>query len=237
MEQLLKQSCSQLNIEISENQIEQFKIYSQLLIEWNQKINLTAITDKKDIIIKHFVDCISIASIYNMSELTNFIDIGTGAGFPGIPIKIMYPNINLTLVDSLNKRIKFLNELKMKLNLEDVECIHSRAEDLGKNKMYRERYNICASRAVANLAVLSEYCLPFVALNGVFIALKGEDIELELSMSEKAIEYLGGRVESIKKIYLPFSDIVHSAVIIKKFRHTPLQYPRKAGIASKQPII
>lgn len=236
MESILKDSCYKLNLNIDEFQINQFMLYKQILLEWNKKINLTAITDEKEIIIKHFVDCLSILSVYNIDSNLKVIDIGTGAGFPGVPLKILCPNISLTLIDSLNKRISFLNELVGQLNLQNVTCIHSRAEDIAKNELYREVYNLAVSRAVANLAVLAEYCLPFVKVGGHFISLKGPDIEAELNQSKLAIKTLGGEIEELKKLNLPYSDIFHSLIIIKKVRQTSKQYPRKSGIISKNPI-
>lgn len=236
MEQLLIKACEALNLSINEKQVEQFIKYKDLLIEWNKKINLTAITDEKEIVLKHFIDCISLMTVYKIENYINIIDVGTGAGFPSVPIKIMCPNINVTLLDSLNKRIKFLNELIVELELDNISCIHSRAEDSGKDKDFREKYDLCVSRAVANLAVLSEYCLPFVSVGGTFISFKSIDIDNELSGAKVAIEKLGAKVDSVNTVNIPYSDIQHSIIVIKKIRQTPSQYPRKAGMVSKQPI-
>ena len=236
MKDLLSQAAQQMNISLEEKQLQQFLRYKELLLEWNEKMNLTAITDEREIILKHFIDCISILSVYTPNAKATLIDVGTGAGFPGVPLKIAIPSLKVTLLDSLNKRINFLKELTENLELQNIQCIHSRAEEAGKNKLYREKYDICVSRAVANLATLSEYCLPFVKVGGEFIALKGPDVEEELNSSKKAIKTLGGEITDVKVISIPFTDINHSIVMIKKVRQTPSQYPRKAGTASKEPI-
>ncbi len=236
MKELLNKAAQQLNISLSEEQLQQFLRYKELLLEWNEKMNLTAITDEKEIMLKHFVDCISVLSVYIPKEGAKLIDVGTGAGFPGIPLKIAMPSLKVTLLDSLNKRINFLNELTLDLGLKDVECIHSRAEESGKNKLYREKFDVCVSRAVANLAVLAEYCLPFVKVGGEFISLKGPDVEEELNASKNAIKILGGEIIKVEVLNIPFTDINHSIVTIKKVRQTPPKYPRKAGTATKEPI-
>lgn len=236
MEQLLIKACEALNLSINEKQVEQFIKYKDLLIEWNKKINLTAITDEKEIVLKHFIDCISLMSVYKIEDNMNIIDVGTGAGFPAVPIKIMCPDVNVTLLDSLNKRINFLNELIIQLELKNIFCIHSRAEDSGRDKKFREKYDLCVSRAVANLAVLSEYCLPFILVGGTFISFKSVNIDDELNEAKTAIKKLGAKIDSVKTVNIPYSDIQRSIVIIKKIRQTPSQYPRKAGMVSKQPI-
>lgn len=236
MEQLLIKACEALNLSINEKQVEQFIKYKDLLIEWNKKINLTAITDEKEIVLKHFIDCISLMSVYKIEDNMNIIDVGTGAGFPAVPIKIMCPDVNVTLLDSLNKRINFLNELIAQLELKKIFCIHSRAEDSGRDKKFREKYDLCVSRAVANLAVLSEYCLPFVLVGGTFISFKSVNIDDELNEAKTAIKKLGAKIDSVKTVNIPYSDIQHSIVVIRKIRQTPSQYPRKAGMVSKQPI-
>lgn len=236
LEQLLIESCKQMSIDIDKNKCKQFMDYKDILLEWNQKMNLTTITDEREIILKHFVDSISLAKGIQISDGIHIIDVGTGAGFPGIPIKIVYPKSKVTLLDSLNKRILFLNEVINQLKLDGVECVHSRAEDGGQNKIYREKFDLCLSRAVANLAVLSEYCLPFVKVGGYFISLKGPDVLEELENSKKAIKVLGGEIIEIKKVQIPNSDITHSIIMIKKLIQTSSQYPRKAGKASKDPI-
>lgn len=236
IEELLAESCKKINIELTEKQIKQFIDYKDMLLEWNEKFNLTAITDEREIILKHFVDCLAISAGAELAG-KKIIDVGTGAGFPGVPVKIAFPDTQMTLLDSLNKRITFLEELKNKLGLENVTCIHSRAEDGGADKTLREGFDLCISRAVANLAVLSEYCLPFVKVGGCFISMKGPDVKDELNESEKAIKVLGGEVKEVKLINIPETDINHSLIIIKKIKPTPSKYPRKAGKAKKEPIM
>lgn len=236
IEELLAESCKKINIELTEKQIKQFMDYKDMLLEWNEKFNLTAITDEREIILKHFVDCLAISAGAELAG-KKIIDVGTGAGFPGVPVKIAFPDTQMTLLDSLNKRITFLEELKNKLGLENVVCIHSRAEDGGADKNLREGFDLCISRAVANLAVLSEYCLPFVKVGGCFISMKGPDVKDELNESEKAIKVLGGEVKEVKLINIPETDINHSLIIIKKIKPTPSKYPRKAGKAKKEPIM
>ncbi|ONI39395.1 16S rRNA methyltransferase G [Candidatus Epulonipiscium fishelsonii] len=233
---MLKTGAQQIGINLSENQINQFMLYKDILVEWNKKINLTTIVDDDEIIKKHFLDCITIAKSVDLSKVNTLIDVGTGAGFPGIVIKIICPNIKVTLVDSLNKRIKFLNVVIQELGLENIECIHSRAEDLGKNPSYREKFDLCASRAVAQLAVLSEYTLPFVKVGGTLVALKGPSIEEELPTGKKAINILGGKLDKIIDITVPFTQLNHKIVTIKKVRHTDKIYPRQAGLLKKNPL-
>ncbi len=232
--QIIKENMSKIDIELNNVQIKQFFSYMNLLIEWNKKINLTAIIEPKEIIIKHFVDCGTIFKY--IEEKDNVIDVGTGAGFPGIPIKILNNKINITLVDSLNKRINFLSEVVNELELKNVKVIHGRAEDLAQNKEYREKYDKAISRAVANLSTLSEYDLPFVKINGKMIAMKGFEIEEELSNAKKAIEILGGKIEKVEKFSLIDTENKRSIVLINKLKSTPRQYPRKAGRPSKEPI-
>ena len=222
---------------LTDKQIEQFLQYKELLLDWNQKINLTANTEEKEVMLKHFADCVSIVSAVSLQKNTSVIDVGTGAGFPGIPLKIVCPSLHMTLLDSLQKRILFLEEVIKKLYLENVFCIHTRAEDGGKNPEYREKFDYCVSRAVANLTALSEYCLPFVKIGGELIALKGPEAEQEVRQAKKAIQVLGGEVTEIKQITIPYIELRHTLVLIKKVRQTPSQYPRKAGKVLKNPII
>lgn len=210
--------------------------YKKMLLEWNEKINLTAITDEREIIIKHFADSLSIVSNFEIAPGASVIDVGTGAGFPGIPVKLARPDISMTLVDSLNKRVKFLEEVVASLHIEGTKAVHMRAEDGGQNPAFREKFDCCISRAVANLAVLSEYCLPFVKVGGVFVSLKGPKVEEEMAEGKKALDVLGGKVKEIIPVSIPNSDIKHSLVIISKIKHTPPRYPRKAGTAAKSPI-
>ena len=218
----------EFGFDIKEEKINKFDIYSHLLKEWNEKMNLTAITDDDGISIKHFLDCCVAVYLCDKKDNSKIIDIGTGAGFPGIPIKILREDLKVTLVDSLNKRINFLNEVIDKTDLKDVETIHSRAEDLGKNKNYREKYDYVISRAVAPLKILAEYDLPFLKVGGYFIALKAENIDEELADAKSMIGNLGGKTEEIKKVKIPFSDITRSIVIIKKEKSTPSAFPRTA---------
>lgn len=224
-----------LNIFLSEKQYRQFHQFFDLLREWNEVMNLTAITDGIEVVQKHFIDSLTVVKALDMMEIDNVIDIGTGAGFPGIPIKIAYPHLEMTLVDSLEKRVKFLNEVIDKLELKHITCIHGRAEDLGHGEL-RETYDLCVSRAVANLSTLSEYCMPFVKPNGNFIAYKAGDMGEELAAARNAVHMLGGEVKQEIAFFLPGTDIPRSLIWIVKEMRTPQFYPRKAGIPAKQPI-
>jgi len=206
------------------------------LCEWNEKINLTAITEEYDVATKHFLDCLAIFDYVNFKDDDKIIDIGCGAGFPSVVMGIKNKNINITLLDSLNKRITFLNEVIEKLNLKKLCAIHSRAEDLARDKEHREKYNYAVSRAVANLTSLTELCLPFVKVGGYFLALKGPLADEEIENAKKAIEILGGSVEGVFSCDIPFTELNHKIIIVKKVRHTPIKYPRKAGIPTKEPI-
>lgn len=232
-ENLIKE-CENINLEISLEDANKFYKYMKLLLEWNEKINLTAITEENEVIIKHFIDSLTIYKYLN--EAKSIIDVGTGAGFPGIPIKILNKEIDITLMDSLNKRINFLNEVVKNLNLERISCIHSRAEELGRDKKFREKYDVAVSRAVANMSTLVEYLLPFVKVGGMCICMKGSSIDEELKESEKAIKMIGGKVEKVEKIILPNSDYERNIVIIRKINNTNSKFPRKAGIPKKEPI-
>lgn len=235
MEQLKKKS-EMLDISLSEEQLQQFLSYYEMLIEKNKVMNLTAITEKEEVIDKHFIDSISFNKAMDVTKSLKILDLGTGAGFPGIPLKIAYPNLELTLLDSLNKRIKFLDEVIEALSLEGIVTIHGRAEDYAKQASYREQFDICVSRAVANLATLSEYCLPYVKEGGCFISYKSGSVEEELEQSKKAIFELGGKVKEVIAFTLPETDIERTFVVIEKVRKTPKKYPRKAGLPSKEPI-
>ncbi len=233
---LLVEGAEKLDISLTNEQVDQFMIYKKLLIEWNKKINLTAITDDEEVITKHFLDCLSLSKSIKMSELKNLIDIGTGAGFPGLVVKIAFPHIDVTLVDSLKKRLNFLEEVIRDLGLKDIVCIHARAEDLGKEKIYREKYDICASRAVAHLAVLCEYTLPFVKVGGFLLALKGQKLDEEIKESKNAVSILGGKLEGVCDVEIPFTDITHRIAKVKKIKKTEYKYPRKAGEPNKKPL-
>ena len=234
----LKKDLNEFGIELTAEMEEKFLLYYNMLIEWNSFMNLTAITDFDEVLKKHFTDSVSlIRAIPDLAEKRfKVIDVGTGAGFPGIPLKIVFPNISVVLLDSLNKRVNFLNEVISKLQLTDITAMHGRAEDFAKNKEYRESFDLCVSRAVANLATLSEYCLPFVKKNGRFISYKSEKVSEEFEVSGKAISVLGGEYENQVTFELPDSDIYRNLFIIKKKSATPGKYPRKAGLPSKEPI-
>ena len=219
----------------NDKQLKSFYRYMNLLIEWNKKINLTAIIEPKEIIIKHFIDSLTINKY--ISKNTKLVDIGTGAGFPGIPLKIYRPDIQVTLVDSLNKRIKFLDTAIEELQLENINTIHSRVEDFGKNKKYRESFDYATARAVANLSILSEYLLPTVKVGGQCLCMKGSQIEEEIKNSEKAINILGGKINEIDNFYLPETDINRNVVIIDKILKNPTKHPRKDGMPSKEPLM
>ncbi len=223
-----------MGIGISDGQLEQLEKYGHLLQEWNEKINLTAITDDEEIAVKHFLD--SLTALLTDKVNGSVIDVGTGAGFPGLVLKTVKPEIQLTLLDSLNKRINFLKAAAKELSLEGVEFVHGRAEDFGMNIKYREKFDTAAARAVANLRVLAEWCLPFVKVGGYFLALKGPLADDELKDAKKAIHILGGEVEDVFEAKIPYSDLSHKIIIIKKVRRTPSKYPRKPGIAIKSPI-
>lgn len=223
----------EIGIELSEKQIQQFLKYYEMLVEKNKVMNLTAITEYDEVIEKHFLDSLQIAKYTDLNK-GSLIDIGTGAGFPGIPLKIAFPKLKVVLLDSLNKRIKFLDEVIEELGLEQVTTLHGRAEDYGKNPEYREQFDFCVSRAVANLASLSEYCIPFVRKGGYFIPYKSGTIDEELSNSSKAVFLLGGKLEKVEKFSL--EDSQRSFVFIKKVNNTAKKYPRKAGLPTKEPL-
>lgn len=222
-------------INITEKQISQLYNYMNLLIEWNEKMNLTAIVEPDEIIIKHFIDSLTINKFLNKNS--NLLDVGTGAGFPGIPLKIIRDDMSIKLMDSLNKRIIFLEEVIKRLKLENITAIHSRAEELGNNKEYRQNFDYITSRAVAPLNYLVEYMIPFAKNNGKCICMKGSNIEEELKEAQTAIIKLGGKIDKIEKILIPETNIERNIIIIKKIKDTPKQYPRKPGIPKKQPII
>lgn len=240
MENFLKEEMNKLEIQLNDKQITQFLTYYELLVEWNKFMNLTAITDFKEVVQKHFVDSLSIVKALDQKYLQtgniSVIDIGTGAGFPGIPLKIVFSGLNITLLDSLNKRIKFLDNVIEELSLKDIKAIHGRAEDYARWENFREQYDICVSRAVAKLITLSEYSLPFVKIGGYFISYKSENIEEEIDDSKNAIKLLGGSLNEVVKFILPDTDIKRSIVTIKKEKMTNKKYPRKSGIPSKEPL-
>ncbi len=225
-----------INLTLSDTQIQQFMSYYEMLIERNKVMNLTAITEYEEVINKHFIDSLSIIKVYQNKDNIKVLDMGTGAGFPGIPLKIAFPNWNITLLDSLNKRVNFLNDVINQLKLNNITAIHGRAEDYGKETHYRETYDLCVSRAVAKLSTLSEYCLPYVKINGYFIPYKAGNIDAEVKESQRAIKTLGGTLEKVEQFQLPNTDMERSLIVIKKISHTPKQYPRSTGKPSKEPI-
>ena len=232
----LVRGIEDLNIELTKEQIDSFVLYKEMLKEWNQKINITSITDDVEIDIKHFLDSLTPLSTNLLDGRKKIIDVGTGGGFPGLPLKIYNKELEVTLLDSLNKRIIYLNEVIKSLGLEGIEALHGRAEELGRKEDYREQYDICISRAVASLDTLSEYCMPFVKKGGYFISMKGPNVEEELKDSEKAIKILGGKIINTEILTLPESDIRHSLIVIKKINETPTKYPRAGGKPRNNPL-
>lgn len=238
-----EKDLGELDIILSDEQLGQFLTYYELLVEKNKVMNLTAITEFDEVLKKHFIDSLSLVKIFNLDEAVSVIDVGTGAGFPGIPLKIAFPDLKITLLDSLKKRVGFLQEVIETLRLKNIDVIHGRAEDFAKPGMLREAYDLCVSRAVANLSVLSEFCLPYVKIGGKFVSYKSEKVsaereggQTETMRAEHAISILGGKLTEQKKFMLPSSDIYRNLILIEKCRPTPKQYPRKAGTASKKPL-
>lgn len=236
MADFLRENLKKIGCEPSDLQCEQLNNFHKILCEWNEFMNLTGITEYNEVVIKHFVDSLAVNCVYSFKKTDRVVDIGTGAGFPGIPLKIMYPDTRFTLLDSLNKRIKFLDEVIRINSLDGIETLHGRAEDYARDKNYREEFDVCVSRAVANLSTLSEYCLPYVKVGGVFISYKAGQIDEELKASERAIKLLGGEIKEVHKFTLPDTDIDRTFVVIKKTAATSKKYPRKAGLPSKEPL-
>lgn len=234
--ELMEESVKNLGISIDRNQYRLFEKYKNLLKEWNEKMNLTAITEDEEIFKKHFIDSIKVFEFKEVLKAEHIIDVGTGAGFPGIPMKIMMPETKLTLLDSLNKRLNFLRAVSEELELSDVQFVHSRAEDGARLEKHRENYDIAVSRAVANLTLLSELCIPYVKKGGYFIALKGPAVEDEIKEATKAIEILGGKLREIKEITIEGLDYKHNLVIIEKIKNTPKSYPRSSAAIKKSLI-
>lgn len=234
--EFFKKDLDELGIAISEHQFQQFEKYYEFLVSWNEKVNLTAITKREEVFKKHFIDSVSLVKAIDLEQVQKVIDIGTGAGFPGLALKIAFPKLKMTLLDSLQKRITFLNTVIKELGLEDVDTIHGRAEDYAKPALLREKYDLCVSRAVANMSTLSEYCLPFVKVGGQFIPYKSEKISEEIEVAGHAISMLGGEIVNQVEFVLPNSDIYRNLVVINKIQSTPKKYPRKAGMAAKEPL-
>ena len=232
----LVSSFKNIGYELNERQIEQFMDFYELLAETNKVMNLTAITAYEDVVIKHFVDSTLSMKIIDLNKFNTIIDVGTGAGFPGIPLKILYPHLKITLLDSLNKRIRFLDSVVNDLGLEDVTLIHGRAEDAGRDLNHREKYDLCVSRAVANLSTLSEYCTPFIKVEGEFISYKASNSEEEINSSKSAVSKLGCEIKWIKNMKIPDSDIERTFVCISRKKTLSSRYPRKSGIPSKEPL-
>ena len=232
----LKKTLEAMNIENSQELIEKFRIYMEGVLEWNEKVNLTTITDPDEFVIKHFIDSIICANYPEYINAAKIIDVGTGAGFPGIPLSIISPEKEFILMDSLNKRLKIIDELCQRADIKNVVTLHARAEELAKNKAHRERYDLCVSRAVANMAVLAEYCLPFIKVGGFLMAYKGPEAENEVREAEHALSLLGGRAEEIRNGNLKEFGIDHKVVVIKKVKNTPSKFPRKAGTPAKEPL-
>ena len=233
----LENGCKELKINLDQNQKKQFISFYEYLVEKNKVMNLTGITEFEEVLIKHFLDSLSCVKAIDLNNVDSVIDIGTGAGFPGIPLKIAFPHLKVCLLDSLNKRVKFLEESFQVLHLTNIKAIHGRAEDYAKDAAYREKYDLCVSRAVANLATLSEYCLPYVKVGGMFIPYKSGEIDKEVKGSKKAVKVLGGEIEDVVKFELPGTDIGRSFVKIHKVKNTAKKYPRKAGMPSREPIV
>lgn len=233
-----KHGLEELNITLTDEQIEQFLQYYEMLVEKNKVMNLTGITEYEEVIQKHFLDSLSLIRVIPdiASQKLTVIDLGTGAGFPGIPLKIAFPELEITLMDSLNKRILFLQEVIDALGLKKVSAVHGRAEEMASNATHRQQYDLCVSRAVSNLAVLTEYCLPFVKKGGLFVSYKSADSDAEIQEGKKAISILGGKLTSVDKFQLPDSDLRRALVCIKKVEDTPKKYPRKAGTPAKLPL-
>lgn len=233
---VLTEGCQYFQISLTDLQRDQFMDYYELLVEWNKVMNLTAITDFDEVMQKHFVDSLALTRAVDLKSVGNLLDIGTGAGFPGIPLKIVFPHLEVVLLDSLNKRIRFLNEVIERLGLTGIRAIHGRAEDYAKKEEYREGFDLCVSRAVANLSTLSEYCIPYTKVKGRFISYKSGEAEEEIRAAKSAVSILSGKCVDTVKFTLPNSDIERSLVVIEKIKHTSGKYPRKAGLPAKEPL-
>ena len=232
----LKDCADKFNITITDDELAKFDKYFRLLIEWNEKINLTAITEPHEVAVKHMIDSLSCHDEKIFAENAHIIDVGTGAGFPGIPLKIYRPDLKVTLLDSLQKRIKFLDEVIITLGLKDITCVHARAEEGARQKQHREKYDVAVSRAVARLSVLAEYTLPYVKVSGCLVALKGAKFAEEADEAKRAVAMLGGEIEDVRPIHLPTLDDKRAIIIVRKTKPTPKTYPRKAGTPERKPL-
>ena len=237
MSQIFENKLNNLGITLTDVQKKQFHKFYELLVEWNKVMNLTGITEYEEVNEKHFIDSLTLVKATDVNKIETIIDVGTGAGFPGIPLKIAFPHLKVVLLDSLNKRIKFLNTVIEELGLTDIKTIHGRAEDYAKQTEYREQFDLCVSRAVANLSTLSEYCIPYVKVGGCFIPYKSGEIDQEVQQASKAIRILGGNLDGVIKFQLPDTDIKRSFVKINKVQNTAKKYPRKAGLPAKEPLL
>ncbi|MBQ3123270.1 MAG: 16S rRNA (guanine(527)-N(7))-methyltransferase RsmG [Firmicutes bacterium] len=232
----IRRALAELNTECTDRMLEQFQIYMDGVLEWNEKLNLTAITDRDEFIEKHFVDSLMAVDSDEVRKAELVIDVGTGAGFPGIPLAIVFPEKKFVLMDSLNKRLKVIDDLCERAGIMNVVTAHGRAEELSRNKLHREKYDLCIARAVANMSTLSEYCLPFIGIGGYFLAYKGPDCEEELNEAKNAIKILGGKIEDVREAEISDFGLSHKIVYVKKIKETPAKYPRKAGTPSKDPL-
>ncbi|MFD0698491.1 16S rRNA (guanine(527)-N(7))-methyltransferase RsmG [Paenibacillus sp. GCM10027628] len=237
IQQQFVQLLQEHDLTLTPQQLDQFEQYYKTLVEWNEKMNLTAITEREQVYMKHFYDSLSLSFYYPMGQVSSIADIGSGAGFPSIPLKIAFPNIQVTIVDSLNKRILFLRELVSLLGLKDTECVHGRAEDISRMPAYRDQFDLVTARAVARLSVLNEFCLPFVKKGGTFMAMKGSEIEEEMTEASYSLSELKGKIVKVDRMQLPVEESVRHFVRIEKTATTPGKYPRKAGIPLKSPLV
>ena len=233
----IKEVFDKMHIELPDGALELLNRYYEMLVDTNKVMNLTAITEYSEVVIKHFADSAAIGCITDMNGNIDVIDVGTGAGFPGIVLKIVYPQLSVVLLDSLNKRVNFLKNVITELGLTDISAIHGRAEDIARNKDYREKFDLCVSRAVANMSSLSEYCLPFVKVGGRFIPYKADGCDEEVKTASKAVNILGGKIRKIESYVIPDTDICRKFVVIDKLRNTSAKYPRKAGLPTKVPLV
>lgn len=234
---VLDQGCQEMGIVLDGEQRQQFVDFYEYLVEKNKVMNLTGITEFQEVLVKHFLDSLASVKAVDIKKVKRMMDVGTGAGFPGVPLKIAFPHLEACLLDSLKKRVNFLEETFDLLKLTDITAVHGRAEEYAKNKAYRESFDLCVSRAVSNLATLSEYCLPYVKVGGSFISYKSGTVQEEAEQAEKAVKILGGKIRDVVYFSLPDSEIQRSLVVIEKVKSTPGKYPRKAGTPLKEPLV